>query len=183
MIQVFMDTNIVSGLAKRDFPEQTVDAFFDVLDLSKSGQLQLWVSDLVLHELQEIPSDSRYYHDLIYRLLGNIRLKSTRVTDDLMNIQRGVWPLSVATSKHPLLKKLDAIIPPFANESRERARRHDISHLYQCIRNNIDVFWTEDRETVLSHAQELRELGVLALNTSELIQFAAVSDLATQSHD
>ena len=170
MIRVLLDTTIISALAKREFPE-SLEEFHKVLAFRKEGRLQLWVTSINQAELQAIPKDDRYYHELVFMLINSISMKATVIADDLRNIMLGVWPLSVARKTDPLLGKLEQLIPEAQNPERQRSRSRDIAQLYQCYRNKLDIYWTEDKGTILNYAEQLLKLGIRVLSTKDLVTF------------
>ncbi len=170
MLNILVDTNVIGALAKREFPASLVD-FQKVLGFRKAGKLQLWVSSINEAELQAISDNDRYYHELIFMLIDNISVKATVVADDMKNVALGVWPLSVVRKTHPMIGELEQLIPESQNPERQRSRSRDIAQLYQCYRNNLDAFWTEDQSTILNYAEQLLNLGIKVLSTRDLVAF------------
>lgn len=172
-IKVYVDTNILSGLAKRDFSDQIVIDFLKVLNLRKAGKLELYVSEITSTEINGIPQEFRYYHELIYKLLDNVAMKP-KVHNTLITKGLGAGASSLITqgmigTTDQLIENLEGIIPEKSSEKEKEARYQDINHLFQCKKNNLDVFWTEDVGTILTHASELENLGIKVLRSQDLI--------------
>jgi len=71
--------------------------------------------------------------------------------------------------KDRLISKLEDIIPKKRNPKKNQSRLRDIDHLYQCKKNNIDLFWTEDTKTIIHYAFKLKDLGIYTVNTNNLL--------------
>lgn len=172
-MKIYADTNIVSGLAKKDFPDTVVANFLTVLNLRKAGKIELYVSEVTSDEINEIPQEYRYYHELIYRLLNNVALKpetySHLITRGLGGGAASLITRGMIGSPDPLIKELERIIPKNTKEKAKQARQRDIKHLYQCKKNNLDIFWTEDVATILNYSSELEKIGIRVLNSQDLI--------------
>ncbi len=173
MKKIYTDTNIVSGLAKKDFPDTVLANFYAILNLKKTEKIELYVSEITNDEINEIPQEYRYYHNLIYQLLNNIALKP-KTYNHLITKGLGGGAVSLITkgmigSSDPLIKELENIIPQKTNEKAKKARQRDINHLYQYKKNNLDIFWTEDVSTILNYSSELEKIGIRVLNSQNLI--------------
>jgi hypothetical protein len=189
-IHVYVDTNIISGLSKRDFSEDIIDGFDKMLNFRKSGKVQLWVSELVQSEIDEIPQEYRYYHNVIFRLIDNVAMNAEETIrigpSGTSLITRGLGApsgLGMVTrgfadssrTKDKLLVKLEKIIPDKKSDSEKKARIHDIRHLFQCKKNSLDIFWTEDKNTILKYSTELEQLGIRVLGTLDLVDYVKES--------
>jgi len=172
-MKIYVDTNILSGLAKQDFSAEIVANFFKVLNLRKAGKIELYVSEITSDEINEIPQEYRYYHQLIYQLINNVALKSKThshlITKGLGGGAGSLATMGMIGSPAPLIKKLESIVPEKTREKEKQARQRDIDHLYQCKVNNLDSFWTEDVATILKYNSELKEIGIKVFNSQDLI--------------
>lgn len=156
-VKVYVDNNIVSGLANHDFPDTIVNNFFKVLALRKEGKVEFWTSQLTQMEIERIDPQKRYYHEIIYNLLDNISLETKSFSEMMMGIG--------------LYREIEKIIPEKSNPTKAQARKMDIEHLYQFKKNALDIFWTEDQHTILNYSGQLKELGILVKNTQDLIKY------------
>lgn len=176
VIKVYMDTNIIMGLVRKNFSKKIIDAMDKILKLRKEGQIQIYVSDIVNSEIKEIPKKYVYYHRLIYDLIDNIAIRPKHfywIHHSKLGPNMGgvAWaPRGFAEKiKDRLISKLEDIIPKKRNPKKNQARLRDIEHLYQCKKNNIDLFWTEDKKTIIRYALKLKDLGIDVVNTINLL--------------
>ena len=83
VIKVYMDTNIIMGLVRKNFSKEVMDAMDKILKLRKEGRIQIYVSDIVESEIKEIPKKYIYYHRLIYDLIDNIAKRPKKFLLDI----------------------------------------------------------------------------------------------------
>ncbi len=134
---LYLDTCIVSGLAKEDLAANEQEALAELLELHKAGRLKLVTSHITKQEISKIPSRARLRHSMIYNLLENIPAVRTVKTD-------------------PLFRKIREIVPG----------EEDAKHLYQALKSNSWYFVTTDKKTILKHRIKLfldvKELMVMS---------------------
>ena len=161
-MKIYVDTNIVSGLAKKDFNIETINYFHKILEYRKKGKIDLYVSDLTADELNNIPEEFKYHHNVIYLLLNNISIKTKKnhklITRGLGGSSGSLITHGLLASDDPILKKIEEIISQKHNSIKKEGRQKDIDHLYQYYKNNLDIFWTEDVKTILNYHRELKEI-------------------------
>ncbi|GAG25143.1 unnamed protein product, partial [marine sediment metagenome] len=174
-IKVYVDTNIISGMAKQDFSDEIMHCLNDILELRKQGKIELYLSEVTSEEIERIPEEYRYYHNLIYTLINNVALKPKSYSNLALSIAtrgltggsigiatKGLFP---AQQKDPLFVEIERIIPQKNNTADQKSRLKDIEHLFQCKKNNLDIFWTEDKKTILKYASGLRKIGITVMGS------------------
>ena len=68
----YLDTCVISGLAKEDIAQEEQKALLNILKEQKSGDLKLVTSDLTKRELENIPYEYRQKHEVIYNLVADV---------------------------------------------------------------------------------------------------------------
>ena len=69
MSSVYLDTNVISGLAKGEYPENISEALVHVTVLSKDGRINLYTSEITADELAQIPAWHLYLGTLTHYAL------------------------------------------------------------------------------------------------------------------
>ena len=180
MLSIYLDTNIVSGLAKADLDNKTMKLALEIVQRAKKGEVKLLTSELTEDEISQVPEEVRYHHLIIYSLIKNVALIAERFGSFLVTgglgggnlITKGLGP----SPKDPLFVKLEKIIPKPSNERKANAMDTDIRHIFQCKKNEVDVFWTEDKRTILNKKNELEKLGINVMSTGEVVEKINASD-------
>ena len=151
MIKAYLDTCIVSGLAKEDLDSAQQNALREVLRFHKSGDIQLVTSVLVQDEIKQIPEQYRSKHEVIYSLLADIPV--TRVSW----IDSGLSLLGVGGGSRvdPLYQELRTMLPDDL----------DAQHVFQAIKSNSTYFLTRDNRTILRYRKELESRYTIKLGT------------------
>jgi len=173
MLTAYLDTNIISAIAKQDFCEKTMKTILEVINRAKIGEVELHTSELTQEELMEIPEEYRYYHTLVYNLIKNVTTFSEYSPSNI--IISGFGGGNIVTRgfggrcEDPILISIQKIILRPINEQKAKARDADIRHLYQCKKNNLDIFWTEDRQTILNKKEDLARIGIIVMSSEQLI--------------
>jgi hypothetical protein len=72
MQTAYLDTCIVSGLAKPDTSVSDQEAFVNILRAHKAGKAKLVTSALTKQEIDRIPPEFRTPHAAIYLLIAEI---------------------------------------------------------------------------------------------------------------
>lgn len=162
MSSVYLDTCIISGLAKEDLAEKEQDALMDVLRLYKKGKLDLVTSAITMHELEKIPPIARRRHEFIYLLLKDVPVSKAKYSNS------GLTLLGVGggTKEDPLYSKLKTILPD----------ENDIYHVFHALKSNCEYFVTTDRRTILKHNTKLfLEFNeFMVMSPSEIIELLSV---------
>lgn len=171
MSSVYLDTNVISGLAKGEYPENISEALVHVTVLSKDGRINLYTSEITADELALIPARYRRQHVVVYNLIKNVAQPAVlRVQHQyfassgrIFNRGRGL----IVNSE--LIRELEALIPTKRNPGKVQARSRDIAHLHRFRQSGLDYFLTEDRRSILCHRDRLLELGIRAVSSIELL--------------
>ena len=154
-IRAYLDTVLVSGLARNDINEHELDALRTIHRIFLDGEIELFASKFVRDELARIPEQYRAPHLSVYDLF----LKVPKVEPGPRTI---ISPLILPMSnpRRRTWEKLTSLLP---DES-------DCQHLLTAQFNRIEYFVTVDEKTILKHRNKLREIiGVKAVLPSELI--------------
>jgi hypothetical protein len=171
---VYLDTNIISGLAKGEFSEEIASACVEITALAKCGLLALYTSKITADELEMIPPQYQAQHFVIYNLIKNVSAAKEITGPSLVTGGMGGGQLVTRGLGKParpkFIREIDALIPESRNSDRTRARARDISHLFQCQQAGLDYFLTEDHRSILRYKTELRQLGVTVISSVELVR-------------
>jgi len=73
----YLDTCIVSGLAKGDLSLAEEAALLRILQARKAGSVELFTSEVTREEISKIPAEHRTIHFVIYGLLADVPLAKT----------------------------------------------------------------------------------------------------------
>ena len=135
-LSVYLDTCIISGLAKEDLRKEEYMALKEILVLRKTGKVQLVTSPIAKAELEKIPEALRIKHEVIYNLLSDVPIKRFRSIT-------GLSPIGVPGFGYGRLNR------DYLRLRQLLTDEEDAKHLYQAIRNGIQVFLTTDFRTIL----------------------------------
>lgn len=156
MKKAYLDTCVISGLAKEDIAEEEQKALLIILKAQKCGDLTLVTSDLTRRELANIPSEYRQKHEVIYNLLADVPIAKAFRRDPglmLMGVGGGVRLVKEMAQLTTLLKD-----------------ENDAAHIYQSYKNEINHFLTVDSRTIISQKKEIENIcGVLVMLPSEYV--------------
>lgn len=155
MLKAYLDTCIVSGLAKEDLPQSEQAALLDVLRFHKAEIVQLVTSSLVKDEIDNIPRKHRARHEVIYNLLANIPISRVSWTNSGLTLTGAGGGRRV----DPLYAELKAWLPD----------EFDVLHVFQAIKSTANYFVTTDNRTILRHGEVLKtNYGIQTTLPSEL---------------
>ncbi len=154
----YLDTCIISGLAKEDLSDEELDALSRILEEYKGNNVHLVTSDLTKRELEKIPEGSRRKHSVIYSLLSDVPIVPMfKRGHGLTVIGIGGGVIRV----HPIFARLNTELPD----------EPDAQHIYQAARNEVRYFLTTDRRTVLSRKEQIECIcGVKAVSPNEFLK-------------
>ena len=174
MLSIYLDTNIVSSLAKRDLKDETMKLVLEIVQLAKNGKVMLYTSELTQEEIALIPEQFRYHHNLIYYLIKNIAIFPESCCPNLITQGLGIGGGLItkglgAGTEDPIFVSINRIIPKPLNEGKVKARNADVKHIFQSKKNNIDIFWTEDRKTILNKKNEFYKIGINVKSSKEVL--------------
>lgn len=173
MLTAYLDTNIISTLAKEKEKKEEKVIILEIIRCAKRGEVELHTSDIVHKEIDEIPEEYRYYHSLIYNLIRNVIILTEHYPANL--VLGGLGGGSLITRglgggrKDPLLVQIEEIIPRPTHEEKAKARDLDVRHLFQYKKNGLAIFWTEDKRTILSKKEDLAKIGIFVMSSEQLM--------------
>lgn len=178
MPSAYVDTNIISGLAKAEFELDTLTALNTIISKSDSGQVELVTSAIVAEELAAIPHEYRAPHLLVYA--GHAKIELRLSTIPTMIVAGGLGGANLVTRgmgmgpRSTLHTAIDKAIPRRTGAKKVAARTRDVDHLFQCAAAKLDWFLTEDRNSILQHRQVLAQLGIRVVSCRELAEILGV---------
>ncbi len=153
--RAYLDTVLVSGLARNDINEHELCALRAINRIYLDGDIELFASKIVGEELTRIPEQHRTPHLVIYDLF----LKVPKVEPGPSTV---ISPLILPMSnpRRRTWERLTSLLPD----------EPDCQHLLTAQFNRIEYFVTVDEKTILKHRNKLRDIiGVKAVLPSELI--------------
>jgi hypothetical protein len=145
----YLDTCIVSGLAKGDLSLAEEAALLRILQARKAGSVELFTSEVTREEISKIPAEHRTIHFVIYGLLADVPLAKTHYRIPPFR------PAPMFRRQDPLLASLEHLLPDAA----------DALHVFQAAKAGLPYFVTVDRRTLLNHAAAVREVCNVQLVT------------------
>ena len=153
----YLDTCVVSGLAKGDLEQNEITALFSILEARRNGLVELVASPVVEREISRIPEQHRTPHSAIYALLKEIPLvPAFRKTPPFSPLD---FPFGVRPER--LLMLLNNVLPD----------EEDAAHVYQAAKSGIKYVITADVKTMLSRSAEVSRLcGVQLLKPTEFVR-------------
>lgn len=155
-IRAYLDTCIVSGLAKGDLTAENEAALLQILQVRKNGSIELFTSEVARDEISKIPIEYRTKHSIIYALLADVALASTHHKIPPFK------PGPMFRRKDQLLVSLERLLPDAS----------DALHVFQASKAGVPHLITVDRRTLLNHATAVFELCSVRLVTP--IEFLGV---------
>ena len=154
-VKAYLDTCVVSGLAKAYIGTADIAALQRILEAREVGALDLVTSELTQQELNHIPAKYRLPHSTIYSLLTHVPLAPEH------RLLPPFTPAPMFRREDALLTSLSAILPD----------AKDAAHAFQAVKNSADFLITVDYRTFRSHAAEVERLcGLRIVGPSEVVQ-------------
>jgi len=148
ILTAFLDTSIVSGLAKEDLKEEELAALREILKQHKQGRVSLVTSHIAKEEIERIPEAYRLRHEIIYSLLADVPVaKEVGIYGGSMSMGLNMG-LGGAKIPNPIYVKLDTLLPG----------KTDARHIFQAAMNNVQYFLTTDVRTILSYRDQIEEI-------------------------
>jgi len=150
--KAYLDTCIVSGLAKGDLDAPEASALLRILQARTAGRVELWTSDVVNAEITRIPAHHRTPHAAIYELLTDVPTAPTHLTASRLldgSLLQSAW------REDSLFTQLRNLLPDPA----------DAEHIFQAAKNNVAYLLTVDHETFLKHATAAKRICGVQLMT------------------
>jgi hypothetical protein len=138
---MYLDTCIISGIAREDLPQAEQDAVVAILRLYKSDRLELVTSEVAKGKIGAVPERFRRRHEVIYLLLRDVPVASAQCADSGLTLT-GVGG---GRREDPLYLELKLLLPDEA----------DAQHVFRAIRADADYFATTDARTILRFSKAL----------------------------
>jgi hypothetical protein len=152
--KAYLDTCIVSGVAKGDLAEEELSAVMQLLAAHKQGNLKLVTSAVTAREISRIPQQYRRTHSVVYSLLSDV---PTVLLGSITSLSPRGTP--GPGRQESLFRKLKSALPDL----------QDAEHIFQAAKNGVQFFVTVDRSTILKHASQVESLcGMKLLTPSTL---------------
>jgi len=161
MDKAYLDTCIISNLAKGDLSSKEQSVLVELLKLHKNDELHLVTSEITKSEIDKIPQEYKVNHEIIYLLLQDVPVKETKIIQDVIDI--GIIPFPREDNIYTRLKN---ILPD----------DNDRIHVYTAIKNGCYYFITTDRRTILKHNKKLfLEFDeFMVLSPSEIMELLSI---------
>jgi len=154
MLKGYLDTCIVSGLAKSDLSPVDREALLRILEARVAGKVELLTSEVTRAEIAKIPKPHRTPHTAIYSLLAGLPLAATH---------RSVIPrFAFLGARFPPGWRAD---PLFTELNRLLPDPGDAEHVFQAAKNNVTYLITVDRRSLLSRSSAVAQLCSVKLVT------------------
>jgi hypothetical protein len=138
--RAYLDTCIVSGLAKADLAPVEQDAVMYLLQAHKQGELKLVTSEVTAREISQIPEEFRRAHSVVYSLLSDVPTVLLGSTTSL-----SLMGTPGPGREDPMFENLKCLLPD----------PQDAEHVFQAAQNGVQYFVTVDRSTMLKHAAKV----------------------------
>ena len=147
--RAYLDTCIVSGLAKGDLSQENEAALLQILEARKLGHVELVTSELTRTEIAAVPEEYRAKHSIIYALLTDVPLVATTYKIPPFK------PAPMFRRPHPLYLALRQLLPD----------ETDADHVYQAAQNGVAHLIAVDKRTMLTYAKEVLDLSHVTLSS------------------
>jgi len=159
-VLVYLDTCIVSGLARNDLTRLDAETLIKLLSRSSNGVVEFVTSAVALSELEKIPKKYQIPHLAVYHLLRKVQALPE---PSLTRLAPSATPM--ANPNRRIWLKIQSILPD----------ENDVKHVYQSINHHIDYFATVDESTILKYKSVLAvEVGVCAVRPSDLLVLLSI---------
>ena len=153
-MKAYLDTNIISAIAKRDASPRELVAIEQLRDLFNSGKIKLTRSDVCKAEIDKIPEKFRRDHEKIYKQILDVPVA------DYLALDLFFMPGSLGVKQNTIFKRLLEILKD----------KEDAKHILHAHKNSVFKFITLDRRTILSRKTEIYSIcNVEVLLPSEII--------------
>ena len=96
-IKVYLDTSVISYLDQQDAPEKMKDSQ-DVWKKIKTGEYDIFISDIVLRELGDCKEDAK--RDKLFNHLSEIKYNLITVDDSIVQLAEKIISGGILTQKH-----------------------------------------------------------------------------------
>jgi len=153
-MKAYLDTCIVSGLAKSDLSSIEQEALKKILDLHEAESVELCTSAEVEEELSEIPDEHREPHLQVFRRFLDLPRAKTGALTSLG---------SLGPMGNPRTRRLNGLKEAGLDDT-------DAMHVFIAASNRMKYFVTTDKKTILRHADQIQAVsGVHAILPSDFL--------------
>lgn len=151
-ITVYLDTCIVSGIAKMDLSDEELVSLGKILDRHKKGEIEMVTSPLTKSEIDQVPDKFRLKHNMIYSLLSDLQIaRHFKQVSDGFGWGSSGFNLGWGGTRRrydPIYKGLSQILPD----------KNDAMHIFQAEKSQMSYFLTADRRTILRYKPEIETI-------------------------
>lgn len=152
-MKVYIDTCIISGIVNEDLSELELTSIKELLEHHDKFGIHVCTSEVAKEEIDRIPDEHRIKHTSIYKQLSKVKTITYLKLKLIPRIGLPVEQTEGYSDLKGILKD-----------------KGDAKHIYQCSKNNIEIFLTVDKATILNKANEIKKIcGVNALYPSDLL--------------
>jgi hypothetical protein len=163
-VSAYVDTCVVSALARDQFSEVERAAFGTILAASEAHYVRLVTSTAMKDELDKIPEPHRAPHITIYQELGKIPRTSVQIPRSRM---MPAHLLTSCTYEDPLYAQLSRVLD-----------HGDAEHAYQAAKEKVGFLVTVDFRTFISKSDEVRSIcGVRVVSPDQFVQVALLAHI------
>ena len=139
MPSILIDTNMISGIAKRDLPPQELKAAAQIMGWVQSSWATVAASTVARDELDRIPLSKRGQHDVVFNALNVLKTHSGVTYFD---------PNSGSVIENPTYKSLRNLLPD----------EPDARMLAIGEEHGQEFFWTFDHKSILSRRSQVEAI-------------------------
>jgi hypothetical protein len=150
-LTAYLDTCIISGLARWDLPARDLAALQCILAARKCGEVSLVTSNIAKTEIDRVPQAYRAAHGVIYNLLADVPAARFWRTDT------GLMLMGVGGGRRqdPLFISLKSLLPD----------AEDAMHVFQATKNSVGFLITTDCRTLIRFSGDIERLcGIIVLS-------------------
>ena len=152
---VFVDTCVISGMAKGDLKSSDASAVVQMAEMVQRSELTIWASTVAREEIDQVPPEHRQAHIDQYEALRIIRASDATWVDT--SPESTGFGLVV---EHPYYRKL-----------RDTLRdENDARLVFQAKMAGLTDFVTVDYKSILNKAPDIEEnVGIRAVSPSQYV--------------
>ncbi len=148
-MKVYLDNDMVSSIARGDMPEDVEGALMQLLELKDVGSLELVTSEVSFKEIEGYKGKDERILRVVYLLLEKVR---SAPTVPLIGVPRTRF------FTDPVYSQLRALL-----------KEEDALHVFQAIKNRVNVFLTLDGG-ILARKGEIKRWHMDVLKPNEVLE-------------
>lgn len=148
--RLYIDTCIISGMAKLDLSPQEIESIEKLLETYDAGEMELVTSGIAKQEIEKVPEEFQAKHRIIYLLLSKVPVAHSKSTTAL-----SVMGIPGPGREDPLYAKFKQVLPD----------SEDAEHIFQAYKNRAQYFATVDQKTILRYRKQIEDCSGLKLGT------------------